>query len=297
MIFGSFTSFNEQKKVAVKRKQLRNHLGPEAKILQEIQNSSSFEYLIRCYDIHGDVADPDYVVLEDFGQDLRAFYDRDVSIRSIFVKEILNALNAFHQLGYMHGDIKPDNILVSPSLKCKLCDFDNSVKIQPGVVSLFPRTSDGKLRFSEHWVCREVYRAFTKEERRQKSKNKVDLPASFEIDIFSVALVIDLLCRRHISPNETENNALYLTRYFEDVQELPSLSYCVRTNHPYSSYIQEMLSFDPKKRRSVHYYLDILQNFSQTGVYRQLLAKQNELELAKEFQTNLKQFMDESHSL
>lgn len=245
----------------MKRKQEGRNLKSELEILKEIQTNKSFDYLLKLYYIHGvNPSDPDYFVLEDFGRNLKFYYGYDVQIRSLFIKEILKAVDAFHQLGYMHGDIKPENILISftsnGSYKCKLCDFSRSIKIQPG--SEFPRSSDGKLYFTKDWVCPEVYQAIKKEEKEEKRGNsiKVSVSASTKIDTFVVALVIDELCRNYIGRNDTNNNLLKLENYLKDRNEISSLSYCVRNNHQYKSIIEEMLSINPYQRKSISHYLN-----------------------------------------
>ena len=278
IIYGSFKNMNEDYKVAVKRRRNRPNFSSEVEILKDFKTCGD-NYrsdLLKHFYIHGDNLNPDYIVLEDFGDNLTTFFRFDSSIRGLFVNEILKAVNAVHKLHYMHGDIKPENILISQSttnasFRCKLCNFETATKFQ----NPFPRTIKGKLHHSKQWVSPEIFDAY-KEEKQLKVRMQIF--ASSEIDIFSVALIIDLLCYDIIRENETDDHFSKLKKYFANVDELRTLSYCVRINHPYDAYIKEMLSIEPNDRKSADYYLGMLQQYGTTGLYRRLVQKQHELD-------------------
>jgi hypothetical protein len=51
-------------------------------------------------------------------------------------KNIRDALNAIHQLGVAHGDIRPDNILVGEGERVWIIDFESSTLIDPALPDL-----------------------------------------------------------------------------------------------------------------------------------------------------------------
>ena len=53
-----------------------------------------------------------------------------------YIAELTLALEAIHTLGYVHRDIKPDNMLMDPTGHLKLADFGTCMKMDD-VRSLF----------------------------------------------------------------------------------------------------------------------------------------------------------------
>ena len=48
-----------------------------------------------------------------------------------YIAELVLALEAIHQLGYVHRDIKPDNMLLDQRGHLKLADFGTCMKMDP----------------------------------------------------------------------------------------------------------------------------------------------------------------------
>ncbi len=90
------------------------------------------EYVPKFYSVYklpGEIA----ITMEKInGQPLEQYINklttRDYSPEEILtvVSSLCNATNALFKLGYVHGDLHENNILVEPSLKVKLIDFTES---------------------------------------------------------------------------------------------------------------------------------------------------------------------------
>uniref|UniRef100_A0A8R1HVM1 non-specific serine/threonine protein kinase n=1 Tax=Caenorhabditis japonica TaxID=281687 RepID=A0A8R1HVM1_CAEJA len=66
---------------------------------------------------------------------LMTSYDVPEKWTRFYTAEIVEALSALHSLGYIHRDVKPDNMLISKSGHIKLADFGTCVKMNAnGVV-------------------------------------------------------------------------------------------------------------------------------------------------------------------
>jgi citron Rho-interacting kinase len=49
-----------------------------------------------------------------------------------YLSEMVEAIDSLHSFGYVHRDIKPDNVLISSSGHIKLADFGSSARLSPG---------------------------------------------------------------------------------------------------------------------------------------------------------------------
>ncbi len=60
---------------------------------------------------------------------LLSFSDNDYKLLPEIFQKVITLLDYCHHCGYIHGDIKPSNILISPSNKVMLIDFGASLPI------------------------------------------------------------------------------------------------------------------------------------------------------------------------
>ena len=67
-----------------------------------------------------------FVILEHLGEDL-SLTDIDASTCIRVGLQVLNSIESLHELGYIHGDVKPNNILLKNG-KASLIDFGLSTK-------------------------------------------------------------------------------------------------------------------------------------------------------------------------
>jgi serine/threonine protein kinase len=64
-------------------------------------------------------------------------------------KKLIGLVDDLHGLGIMHGDLKPQNILLVSqgvaAFDLCLCDLDSARRIGPGPAQLFPQDAQGRL--------------------------------------------------------------------------------------------------------------------------------------------------------
>ena len=96
---------------------------------REAQNAAklSDSYIVAVYDFGQDKGRP-YIVMEWIpGSDLRTLISQRGAVpvdQAIdFTIQICSAVGAAHRAGIVHGDLKPGNILITPSKQAKVTDF------------------------------------------------------------------------------------------------------------------------------------------------------------------------------
>jgi hypothetical protein len=177
--------------VMVKLKTDHRNFHAEAALYAMVAKESG-DKILHCYR-HGQ--EMPYVVLENYGQDLRAYYQADLGVRTgPLLEEIMSAVFFLHhRLGFLHGNLQPANIRLSldtmGKFTCKLCHFDNACEVG----GVFPRLN-GQLCISELWACPELLRAYY-------SKDLDELKGTLAMDIFNLGLIVEALCRSDLTPN------------------------------------------------------------------------------------------------
>jgi 3-phosphoinositide dependent protein kinase-1 len=72
----------------------------------------------------------------------------ELDVVQFYVAEIINALEYIHGNGIIHGDIKPENILIQHNMHIKITDFGTSTKEEKKISStpnyLAPELVQGK---------------------------------------------------------------------------------------------------------------------------------------------------------
>lgn len=131
---------NQQTKhdFVIKCAALENETVPNAQQMQAIKREGSYYESLQsgldfpattgcvwCFDVH---PQHHYLVLEDYGQDLRQALCIENRTQLLVMEEATIALKALHARTIVHGDIKPQNVLYkfeqNGSCKVKLCDLD-----------------------------------------------------------------------------------------------------------------------------------------------------------------------------
>ena len=99
--------------------------------------------------------DPESLIVEDFGTDIRQYLTPESNVLKNELVKVISAVDALHSCGYIHGDLKPHNILCRALqggiFEFKLCDLDSATKMG----ALF-NTS----KFTKRWVSPEVFQAW-----------------------------------------------------------------------------------------------------------------------------------------
>jgi eukaryotic-like serine/threonine-protein kinase len=129
----TYLAEDRQEDTAVAVKVLRPHYASDPETLtrfeREAQATSEIEHpnVVRTLD-YNISADPPYLIMEYVaGPDLKeilqehgAFSPEDAVTTIV---QILAGLDAIHQLGMIHRDVKPHNVLIDPENGARLCDF------------------------------------------------------------------------------------------------------------------------------------------------------------------------------
>jgi serine/threonine protein kinase len=189
---------------------------------------------VDCYSTHPEGR---YIVIEDFGLDLRALLGFHLKNPQLVLEAILLAVQAFHSLGYMHGDIKPTKILfhnhIGGFYTVKLCDLDCAH------------------RFGEICVAATVGTKYYVPPEAHKAAGAVGgtLPASPAMDIFALGLVAwQVLQRTQASPLQSLSDAALDQVYASDDlmrRTVPFLASGVGVD---VSYFASTLSVEPAAR-------------------------------------------------
>jgi len=191
-----------------------------------------------------------YIVMEYFpSTNLRQkIYTRDEVVAMIPKKIILlmaEALAYMHQVGYIHRDMKPENVLVDLSGNVKLIDIALASPLR-GAFG-FPRRMK-KVQGTRSYMAPE-----------QILGRKLDVTS----DIYSLGITIYELLTKHLpfradSPDELLKQHLHATP--------PSMQQYNREIHPdFSSFVMRMLAKNPHDRpRSMD---DVLEHLANTPVF------------------------------
>ena len=110
-------------------------LFPAVNPIYEFLKTVSFENLPEVYDTY--ILDDGYAVLEEYIDGLtvaevieNGLYTKSGAVRVI--SDVCDALTVLHENGFVHRDVKPENVMISKSDTVKLIDFDVSRKITAG---------------------------------------------------------------------------------------------------------------------------------------------------------------------
>lgn len=105
---------------------------------KEIMTTHGLEWLVRSYMCLQDDTYLYYIMEFVHGGDLMGYLSKKDIMKEEEIKfygaEIASALNAMHEVGWIHRDLKPDNILLDRYGHVKLADFGSCMKLVNGKV-------------------------------------------------------------------------------------------------------------------------------------------------------------------
>ena len=181
-----------------------------------------------------------YLVLEDYGQDLRALLNPKLKNATSVVQAVVVAVDALHSHGIMHGDIKPHNLLIKPDLHegyiVKLCDLDAARKVGESCLASALGT--------KYYLAPEVFLAGSE-----------SIKASLAIDMFSLGLVIWMILQRKSLPpllHAAETSDQTLRECYLQQSKMNELLSAPAKAGYYEDYIRKITMLQPHDRMTAH---------------------------------------------
>jgi serine/threonine protein kinase len=129
-------------------------LQAESDILAALKDS---KYVVDLLEYNA-VSSPNYLVLKYHGNTLESFmHSGNLPLRKILASELARAVHAVHDKGFMHGDLKPANIVVAlhegGMFELKLIDFDSARIIGTSKCTLKPVNILSLELFFHYFMC------------------------------------------------------------------------------------------------------------------------------------------------
>jgi serine/threonine protein kinase len=232
-----------------------DRLRREHAMYQELQHLSSpvDTGCVRCFSI-----DPAglYMVLEDHGTDLRAVLSANPKSPQMVMEGIVSAVQALHELGIMHGDIKPENLLVKSTLHdpyaVKLCDLECARRVG----EIGPAAAVG----TGHYLAPEVRAAIVSPDGM--------LRASTAVDIFALGLVLwQVMNRSPTAALDCRSEARLNHLYSDQAQLNAHLEYPAL----YSAFMERVTCLDPARRSNIADLWRKIKQLSMSSAHRGLV--------------------------
>ncbi len=199
----------------------------------EIAKTLNHKNIIKLIEYRTDAETP-FIVLELFSeinlkQALRRGPEPIAYKLTSIIEQSCEALYYFHSKGYVHCDIKPDNLLLSRDFEVKLIDFTISRKMKTGLSKLFG--SKNKVEGTRSYMSPEQIRGHNMDERS---------------DIYSMGCMIyELLVGKAPYTGNTPNELLS-----KHLSSTPPSALVVNENvtTEFNSFIKELLAKRPEDR-------------------------------------------------
>jgi serine/threonine-protein kinase len=166
----------------------------------------SHENIVRAFDV-GEAEGLPYIVLEYIdGRTLKEILDENgpmpPRIAVALVVQVLDALNAAHNAGIIHRDVKPQNVIVMQSGKVKLMDFGIAREVDANTVTFTGSTVLG----SVHYLSPE------------QAKGQ---PVTEGSDLYSAGIMLYEMLTGHV-PFEGDNSVAIALKHISDMPKPPA---------------------------------------------------------------------------
>ncbi len=210
------------------------------------------ERVIEIYE-YNDSTDLPFLVLEYFkGKNVKQVMRAEPELIQEHLKKIIEqsaeGLHYFHESGWIHRDIKPDNYVVNDEGDVKLIDFALAQKPKSGLAAMFS-FGGGKVQGTRSYMSPEQIR------------NKA---LTFRADIYSFGCMAYELLTGRLPFTGSNEHDLLLRHINSPVPSL--LPYNSSLTSDLNELVMSMLAKDPEKRpRSM---LRFLQMFREVRMYR-----------------------------
>jgi len=180
--------------------------------------------------------DHGYFIMEYFrGRNLKQLYRVDLpgvqAKLQKMIETLAQGLAHMHEKGWVHKDIKPDNILLTGGGEVRLIDFSLSARAAGGLSKLLGGSKSTPIQGTRTYIAPELIRR---------------LPLTISADIYSLGITLyEILLGRPPFVNSNPNDLLMM--HVRDRPDDPSV-YNKNVTPECDAFVQKLLAKDPKKR-------------------------------------------------